>query len=195
MATIYLIRHGKSETNEKGIIGKPKAGLSAAGKEQADKLAGKFSKIPYSFIYTSNYKRAIETARPFKRNLKFVSVDNFNERYFGVLEDIKGQPLLKPLKNILDSLPMKLRRHFKFSPKMESDHEAFSRFNETIQEIRTKHNGKTILVFTHSNVLRIFLAYSGLADFQKLPAGSIRNCGYVQLRSSKRGLVIKKLAI
>ena len=195
MATIYLIRHGKSETNEKGILGKPSAKLSPAGRKQARILANKFKKVPFSAIYTSKYTRTMETAQPFIKSHPVKSDGNLNERYFGILEDIKGQPLLKEFKYILDRLPIKLRKHFKFSPKMESDTEAFIRFNEIIRQILSKHNGKTVLVFTHSNVLRIFLVYSGLADFKSLPAGSIKNCGYVRLRSSTNGLIIEKWAI
>lgn len=195
MTTIYLIRHGKSKTNEAGVIGKPRAKLSAAGKKQAQELAGRFRKLSYSAIYTSKYTRTKETALPFIKNHSIKSLANFNERSFGLLEDIKGQLFLKELKQILDILPIKLRKYFKFSPRMESDHEAYIRFTKAIEHIKIRHSNESVLVFTHSNIMRIFLVYSGLSDFKSLPAGSIKNCGYVQLRSSTKGLVIQKLSI
>ncbi|PYZ92390.1 histidine phosphatase family protein [Salipaludibacillus keqinensis] len=63
MVTLYLIRHGQSEANSKGIIqGHAEFPLSELGKKQAS-LAGKWmADIQIDAIYTSDLQRAKATA-------------------------------------------------------------------------------------------------------------------------------------
>ena len=63
MKKIYLIRHGETESNRKGIFrGRLNIPLSQRGKEQAAELRGYFENIPVEVVYTSPLQRAVETA-------------------------------------------------------------------------------------------------------------------------------------
>lgn len=63
---LYLIRHGQSETNvNPDHMGQtPDVPLTKLGKEQAKKLGERFAKedIEFDFVYSSPYKRALNTA-------------------------------------------------------------------------------------------------------------------------------------
>jgi probable phosphoglycerate mutase len=63
MKRIYLIRHGETESNRKGIFrGRLDIPLSQVGKEQAKDLQCYFERIPIDAVYTSPLQRAVETA-------------------------------------------------------------------------------------------------------------------------------------
>ncbi len=63
MKKIYLIRHGETESNRKGIFrGRLDVPLSQNGKVQAADLKRYFENIPVDTVYTSPLKRAVETA-------------------------------------------------------------------------------------------------------------------------------------
>jgi len=64
MKKIFLIRHGETESNRKGIFrGRLNIPLSLKGKEQGLELRQYFEHIPIDIIYTSPLQRAIETAQ------------------------------------------------------------------------------------------------------------------------------------
>lgn len=64
MGTWYLARHGETEWNRtgrmQGHLGVP---LSAEGRRQATRLAGRLRSIEFSAVYCSDLPRAAETAR------------------------------------------------------------------------------------------------------------------------------------
>lgn len=64
MKKIYLIRHGETESNRKGIFrGRLDIPLSQNGREQAVDLRRYFEDIPVDVVYTSPLQRAVETAK------------------------------------------------------------------------------------------------------------------------------------
>lgn len=64
---IYLVRHGESESNAKGIIGSLETGLTEKGIAQAKELGEKLSKenIPFDVVYCSNMRRGRQTLEEF----------------------------------------------------------------------------------------------------------------------------------
>lgn len=63
MKKIYLIRHGETESNRRGIFrGRLDIPLSQNGREQAADLKQYFENISVESVYTSPLRRAVETA-------------------------------------------------------------------------------------------------------------------------------------
>lgn len=63
MKTIILVRHGESETNvRKAFTGQLDAPLTAAGREQARRMAQYLDKYRVDKIYVSPLQRAVDTA-------------------------------------------------------------------------------------------------------------------------------------
>ena len=70
MKTLYLVRHGKSEANDKNIYQRKETPLSKEGIEQAYILQKRFLHIPIDILYSSSLKRARETAKIINEELK-----------------------------------------------------------------------------------------------------------------------------
>jgi 2,3-bisphosphoglycerate-dependent phosphoglycerate mutase len=69
MKTIYLVRHGESQTNAgHGQFG-PSARLTARGHRQAEFLSQRCASLPVEIIVSSGYPRADETAEHIVRTL------------------------------------------------------------------------------------------------------------------------------
>ena len=62
MKKIYIVRHGETDTNELDVVSGEQGILSEKGIRQAQSLAKRFEEIDFSYILTSDYKRAKETA-------------------------------------------------------------------------------------------------------------------------------------
>lgn len=70
MKTLYLVRHGESEANDKRIYQRKDALLSKRGREQAYLLQKRFEHIPIDLLYASSLKRAQDTAEIINEKLK-----------------------------------------------------------------------------------------------------------------------------
>ncbi len=61
---LYFVRHGESISNKEKIFHGARAPLTAAGKEQAEAVAERFTRIGIDALVSSSYIRARETAEP-----------------------------------------------------------------------------------------------------------------------------------
>lgn len=144
MKTIYIVRHAKAE-------GQPfHASLTAEGGEQARHLASFLEKYPVEAIYSSPFKRALQTIQPFaeRKGLSINEDDRLGERILSEtdLTDWKG----------------KLRESFEdFSlsfPGGESNAQGMARaasFIEFVVERKDDH----IVVVSHGNLTTLLLRY------------------------------------
>ena len=64
VATIVLVRHGRTSANERGILAgrSPGVTLDEVGQEQATALARRLAAVPFTTIVTSPLERTRETA-------------------------------------------------------------------------------------------------------------------------------------
>lgn len=67
MKEIFLIRHGETDYNKKGIVqGRGvNPSLNEKGRAQADSFFQKYQNEPFEIVYTSTLKRAIESVQSF----------------------------------------------------------------------------------------------------------------------------------
>ena len=63
MKTVYFVRHGSTEGNEKRAYQHLHTPLSALGRRQAECVARRFERIPVDIVITSDMERAAETGR------------------------------------------------------------------------------------------------------------------------------------
>ena len=90
---IILIRHGETEYNRRHLFyGKTDISLNDTGVQQAyllnEKLAGMRLEVP---IYTSSLKRTIETAELIFPDQKKISLNELDEKDFGLWEGLSGK--------------------------------------------------------------------------------------------------------
>ena len=92
--TVYLIRHGKTEANEKRLYcGSTDLSLSEQGREELQKMC---YDIPQVRFLTSGMKRADETLHILFGDVPFEEEPRFREVDFGIFE-LRGYEELKDL--------------------------------------------------------------------------------------------------
>lgn len=172
---IYLIRHGETEKNTlKKYYGNLDVGLNERGKLQCEYLKEKLKNIEFGKIYTSNMKRAIETANIIFDNRKeyIVKDERLNEMNMGDFEGKSYEELEKlyPKEwkdwcdNWKESSP----------PKGESYKMFYSRVKDFMEDI-LKEEDNNILIVAHGGVIKSIYTYILGGDFDIFWKVSSRN--------------------
>lgn len=90
---IILTRHGRTIENDKRILqGHMQTGLSAEGIQQAKKLARRLKNEEIDIVYSSDLKRAADTAKEiakFHKNIPVYFTEELRERNLGSLQGMK----------------------------------------------------------------------------------------------------------
>lgn len=166
---VYLVRHGQTEWNVAGRAqGHTDIPLNSLGIEQAFLLGNAFGEIPISHLYTSDLKRAHETA---KAIAKVVEVEptirtDLRERCFGDWEGL-------PYEGVLSNSEAHAKAHntspFHFRPPNgESLQDLWERVGLLVESIDELH--ENVAIVTHGGTCGALLA-----RFIKAPVESIRS--------------------
>ena len=172
MKNILLIRHGQSEWNKLNLFtGFKNIELSDQGIEEANKAGQNFKNldIKFNIVFTSELKRAQETAKIILQNLdqwdflnnqgKIISNINLNERDYG---DLTGLNKKETAEKFGEEQVHKWRRGYSDQPPNGESLEDVVRrvtkyFEEVIKPaIQSDENGN-ILIAAHGNSLRALL--------------------------------------
>lgn len=202
--TIYLIRHGESESNKSGDYSENAkhplgSSLTEKGREQIRALAEHLSGVPVSKIYSSDLLRAQETAQILAKALHVpIELTPFlRERKYNNDMGLRAADLRRKLNALLDRADTGLTSEEKFSlrliDEMESGHEIAQRISKILKTIAEQNPGKTVFAVSHGNAVRTFLISLGFAQFHELPAESIVNCGYAVLIAHNHTFTIKEI--
>jgi broad specificity phosphatase PhoE len=181
--TIYLVRHGESESNKQGIIsGHSDYDLTEQGKEQVEQTKLELQDVHFDVVYSSDLKRAIHTAeilygKPVTETNK---IHTLRERDFGSL-DGKPDRIYKKGNLKRQTMTHEERWTFKPVPNYESDHQLFARFFPALKKIAQDNLGKTILIAAHGSAIRITLMQLTGYTHKELPPGSFSNAAYAEL--------------
>lgn len=158
MTLLYLVRHGETELNSKGLYyGWTDCGLSDKGVIQAEKVSEMLKNIAFDQVISSPLTRAKETAAIVSGwELEKIFLDErLKELNFGFWEG-------KHYKTIQDSdkenWDLWVNDWKKASPPGgESFVSMYRRVRQCIKEILEKHEGQTLMVVTHQGCLRIIM--------------------------------------
>ena len=156
---LYIIRHGQTEHNAKGIVQGRGVNLSLneKGQQQADAFYRAYQHIPFEIIYTSTLTRAQESIAQFKAlDIPHEIFSELDEISWGNLEgmtatqetSVEFQQLLEKWKNG--------DIHAKPSPTAESPFELQQRQEKFIEHLITIPEEK-ILIATHGRFIRAFM--------------------------------------
>lgn len=156
--TVYLIRHSKPfkehigilDTNDSILLQNQKSPLSIEGEKMAERWANNNEFKNLDVVISSNYVRAISTAKYFahNNNLKVNITDYLNERVHGI--------------NYWNELP------FDFEIKQlndenykigfgESQKEVQNRMLKILNKILTDYQGKRVLIVSHATAITFLL--------------------------------------
>lgn len=151
---LILIRHGETLWNrERRMQGQTDTPLSEIGRAQARALGERMARHAFSAIYSSDLKRAWDTADAIAQlsGHAIVSERRLRERTFGVFEGLTYDEMTQRYP----------AEHARFSqrdpdyavPGGESPRQFFERSLGCLEEIAAAHPGETVLVVTHGMIL------------------------------------------
>jgi len=200
ICTIYLARHGESEANiNRTVQGHIDSPLTNKGKEQAKELAEVFKDVNLTAVYSSDLKRAEETAKIVaeSKGLGVKTFDELREKFFGDFEGKPHKEYVEVLKEEFDRFDNELntdeRWDHKAHPSMESDRELLDRFLKKMREIASAHLGEDILVVAHRYAIRMFLLSLGIGEHEDLRAGALKTGGWVIIESDGQSFSVKEV--
>ncbi len=178
---VLLIRHGQSRGNAEGRFGgHTDTPLSPRGRRQAEATAKALAGEKISAIYSSDLKRAVQTAEPLTRmtRAKLVTSDAFRERSVGVMEGLTFEEAAAQHPEQYAAL---LHRDFEHVLEGgESYRQTLDRASKKLDEAIKKHRGGRIAVVTHTGAICILsLHLMGALDAPELKPVWIAtaNCG------------------
>lgn len=157
---LIFMRHGITDLNLKNVyFGYLDPPLNNTGKEQIENTKKLFLNKQIDVIYSSDLKRCTESADIVNElyHLEIFEKKNLRELNFGIFEG-------KSFDDITLEYPDEAEMFFKNwqnyrIPKGESIKEFMKRISFEIENIKHKHNGKNILIVTHSGVIQSVLSY------------------------------------
>lgn len=144
MKTIYFVRHAKAGGQEVS------APLTEKGVEQAAKLVGFFANKPIEKIYSSPFKRAIDTIQPLanEKGLSLVVDDRLSER---VLSGVPFEDWQEKLKQSFDNFDLEFEGG-------ESHSSGMKRAVSILEEVLASKENHIILV-SHGNLTTLLIRY------------------------------------
>ena len=195
--TFYLIRHAETLGNvEERLIGQSSSPLTDNGIKQAEWLAEKLKDVRFVAAYSSDLSRSIRTAqiiaKPHKIEVNTSAL--VRELSFGKYEGWKSENFMKIFGGVVkqrEQMSDEDRLAHVVDPEIETDISAAKRMARFLDETAQTYHGETVLVVSHGAIMRSFLIYLKLFTYQKLPHGSIHNCGYIVLEKNDEGFQIK----
>jgi broad specificity phosphatase PhoE len=154
---VYLIRHAETEFNREGRVqGFTDSPLSDLGHEQARRLRDRLSAVKIGAAACSPARRATDTAGvALDGAVPFRTYDGLLEMNLGVWEG-------RIASEIRRQYPREIKLWFDKPSRLrleggETIRSFRRRVKATMDAIRERHPEKTIAVFTHGGVIRIYL--------------------------------------
>lgn len=178
---VVLIRHGQSRGNAEGRFGgHTDTPLSARGRRQAQATAKTLSSENFDAIYSSDLRRAVETANPLVNLTRatFEATDAFRERSVGVMEGLTFEEAAEQYPEQYAALLHRDFEHVLLGG--ESYRQTLDRASRKLDEAIDVHRGGRIAVFTHTGAICILILHlMGALDAPELKPVWIAtsNCG------------------
>lgn len=151
---IFLIRHGETVWNTKKLIqGQLDSPLTDNGIRQSNLLSKRIKKINPDIIYTSDLKRAIDTANIINQHINkdVIKISGVRERHWGVFQGADWPKVKK-------FFPTQYKYYKNDSknytiPNGESYNQVAKRTMDSLSDIIKNHRNQKIVVVTHGGVI------------------------------------------
>lgn len=163
---IYLIRHGRTEANDKGIyIGKTDYSLSESGKKELIEKLDKFEYPGVERVYSSPAKRCLETADILFEGRETIAVHDLRELDFGEFEGMSVEDLINR-----EDYKEWLKGGFeKSAPGGESIADMVARVYSALDKIvlnMMSEDFESAAIVTHSGIISNMLSCFGLPKYK-----------------------------
>jgi broad specificity phosphatase PhoE len=156
---IYIIRHGETDLNRRGVMqGRGMdTDLNEHGQKQAEAFYKAYKHILFDRIYTSTLKRTHQTVKRFiDSGIPWTQYAGLDELAWGIYE---GQEATEDIKAVFENLMKSWSSgdlHLKFDAG-ESPLDVNKRQLEVFEKLIEKDDANTILVCMHGRAMRLFL--------------------------------------
>jgi probable phosphomutase (TIGR03848 family) len=158
MRLLLLLRHAVTDQTGARLSGwTPGVHLSAAGREQAEGLAGRLEPVPLDAVYASPLERCQETAATVAdaKGLKVATLEDAGEVRYGdwtgrTLKELAKEPLWK----VVQTTPSAAR-----FPEGESLFEMQTRAVLAVERLREAHPGQTVALCSHADVIKALVCH------------------------------------
>ncbi len=170
---LHFVRHGETTWNaERRIQGQTHdVPLSERGREQAREVAQTLASVPAGAIYSSDLRRAIETATPIAEALRLpvIEVPELRERHFGELQGQRYEDVRQRMETAWRDPDLRV-------PGGESWRDAYDRVSRFLDTIRAAPPAPELVLVTHGGTLNLALTYLAGAGLESLTWERIENC-------------------
>ncbi len=156
---IYLIRHGQTDLNHKGVVqgSGVDSSLNDAGRSQANDFFECYKDVPFDKVYRSGLKRTHESVQRFvDKGIPFETLSEINEISWGVREGIP----VDELANAYYTKMIESWRRGKTDIGIEggeSPDEVLVRMKKGLNHILSRKDESTVLICMHGRAMRIML--------------------------------------
>lgn len=177
MTLIYLVRHAQCIGNvEKRLTGYHDYELTEEGKIQAQNLAEYLRDVKFDCIFSSPFKRTVNTVRPIAemQGLEIETYRDLSEMNFGSYDGYTWEEVDKLDKTILHNSQKKIMG----IPKQEKTEHVQERMMSVIKNLAEENLNKTILICSHGISIEAFLR-----GISKLPF-NVESKKYSQINTS-----------
>ena len=158
MSTLVLVRHAAHDLLGRRLVGRaPGVGLSADGVRQAEALAGRLEGSAVRAVYSGPLERARATAAPIAARLGLevriapeldeVDVGGWTDRTFAELDELEAWRRFN------------LFRSGTRASDGETMVEVQARFLRLVERLGAVHEGGTVVLVSHGDVIRAALAH------------------------------------
>lgn len=159
MTRLYLIRHGETEWNKQNRTqgcGNDLS-LSEFGIMQAKAVAKRFIDEDISAIFSSDLKRAYETAEEISKIVlkPIITSPGLREMNFGCFEGLTSYEISTHYKDIYERWRNNPMEHD--IPQAESFIMLKNRTLDTVSQIITDYKGKNIIIISHGITIKIMI--------------------------------------
>jgi probable phosphoglycerate mutase len=154
MTRLTFIRHGETDWNrQQRFQGQIDVPLNATGHAQAARLAARLAGTRPDQLFSSDLRRAHETAAPLARawSLPTLPLPGLREQSFGVLEGL-DVPTIQQRHPELWSRWLEHRADYAL-PGGESQRQFHTRVWAAVRELAEAYAGRDVVVVTHGGVL------------------------------------------
>jgi probable phosphoglycerate mutase len=154
MTELIFVRHGVTDWNrEKRLQGHTDIVLNQEGREQAACLARALKHEVFDALYSSDLRRASETAQAVaaSRGQRVMLNPELRERHYGVFEGVPYQEL--SLRFPQAHADWKAREPRADLPGGESLHDFYQRISQHLKLLAQQHPGQRLFIATHGGVL------------------------------------------
>ncbi len=156
---IYIIRHGQTDYNLRGIVqgSGVNSSINAKGRLQAQAFFDAYKYVPFDKIYTSVLRRTTESVQPFiDLGIPFVQLEGLNEISWGKKE---GQPITLEEDAYYNWMlnQWQLGNTQERIEGGESPDDVTKRQDSAISYIMSKTRESNILICMHGRAMRILL--------------------------------------